>query len=499
MSTSEPPDQTGWKSTLSFCSDIFGIIGGVVLLAGLAFAVFGFFSFTAVVGLVCAGVAFLTQGIFVHVFIKQRHQNLQEIGITGIVPSDKLLPDNTLPQPADAELAKRFEGKRQQAKSQKAQLDDLRHHNETLKQLLETTTDRANSLQSDLTKAETANTRAQGDLEAQNKELDRLNIALSNEKYLAGVARKGLEQKGGELVHVKEQLAIEKAKTNSYEETNERLGRFNKRYEWLTKLADTQKAAIDEYVSLTRVEFCYKQKVNGVWVAIFGVDITNNSVLDVCLSKELDGLIKFEGLELRERKQVISPMDNVPPSGTRTLTLEQRLSDIEVKSIEDQKFADRANFEFEDLILTIIGSGRTPDVVAKTLKIPKNTVSSAFPPEELNILNRAERIRALSEILGSAIQLYEPLRISSNEPLPESVIESWHSRTMKSLEKAYKERAKIVFEEISNKTPCPNEGSAQGAWLRGCIVVLGDLASKETGKYLKQYSPKFVIGNTNNS
>src|SRR5262249_54161349 len=98
-----------------------------------------------------------------------------------------------------------------------------------------------------------------------------------------------------------------------------------------------------------------------------------------------------------------------------------------------------------------------------------------------------QRIRVLAEVRGSACQLYEPLRISSDNPLPKSDIEHWVSESLKTLERGYDEAAvKSLWREITHDEAIPEEAVSQGAWLRGCLTALGSQLAYETGEYIRQ-------------
>jgi hypothetical protein len=264
-----------------------------------------------------------------------------------------------------------------------------------------------------------------------------------------------------------------------------RLQKQVNRYSWLTALADDQKIDIDEYVLLKEFTFFYMEPLTpSIYRVVFGLFVTNNSVLDIGLSNELGGLIRFEGTELAETKRVISSLEDAHHCKTRSLTIEQRLSVGEAQTIGDARYAISSRFEFDDLIVTIVGGGRSPDVTPRRLKIARNTFVNAFPA---SLLERGQRIRALSEIRGSCVQLHETLRISSQQPLSKVIIEAWKTAAMATLERAYTEAgAKQVFKEISYDKPIPEEATSQGNWLRGCIVVLGELITRETGEYIRQ-------------
>jgi hypothetical protein len=268
----------------------------------------------------------------------------------------------------------------------------------------------------------------------------------------------------------------------SYEKTNAALGKKNQEYDWLIGDAKEQKADIDKYVSLKEFTFCYMAQIAPtIFRVVFALYVTNNSVLDISLSDELDGTIRFEGIELLEKKRVISPLKDAPHGATRSLTIEQRLSKGEADTIRDAKSkTGQANFEFDDLVVNIIGGSRCPDVKRKSLKIPRNTIATAFP---LTAVNRALRIKALSQVWGRCVQLLEPLRIK-DEPLNKNVIENWQHGSIDTLKReGYTEdEANRVMQEMTRgEAISETSSSSQRSSIHFYIVVLEDLIKRELG------------------
>lgn len=281
-----------------------------------------------------------------------------------------------------------------------------------------------------------------------------------------------------------------KAKLKDSEEANARLGAKNQEYDWLIQEARTHRSAIDEYVSLKEFTFGYMTLTNDISIVVFGLYITNNSVLDVRLDDKLDGVIRFEGTELLEPKRVISTMDNVPHGATRSLTIEQRLSPGEAKRIQAYSHTERANFEFDDLIVDIVGGKRSPEVKRKRFKIPRNKAFvNAFP---MNLADRGKRIRMFSEIRGKAVQIFEQFRQGNLQPLPVDTLERWVNFSQKELERIFKEtEIKAVWKDITDNEPFPSatSGTAQEIWLETCIRNLGEIITRDAGEYSKFLNP----------
>lgn len=278
-----------------------------------------------------------------------------------------------------------------------------------------------------------------------------------------------------------------KAELGSYEQTNERLGQFIEEHKALIDVARKQKAEIDNWVkirgcergdlTLQPVELTAHPKVMlSIWIA-------NTSALSVAISNNLDGVIEFEGSELRESKKVVNPITNLETGETQCLTIEQRLSDSDVSMLRKAEHSTRAlYFNFDKLKVTIIGGKRSPDLQATILRIEEHNKAVAFPvsPHE-----RLQKVRALSEIRGRCVQLHEPLRIG-NEPLPKHVIEYWRDGSLDTLRHVYKdEGVERLWREITHGEPIPESASFQRGWLSGCIVVLGAMLEEEAGQYIR--------------
>lgn len=271
-----------------------------------------------------------------------------------------------------------------------------------------------------------------------------------------------------------------KAELESYKQTNAALGKKNQEYDWLIQLAKDQKAAIHEYVALKEFTFCYMDQLTpSIFRVVFALSVTNNSVLDISLSDELDGTIRFEGVELLEKKRVISPLKDAPHGATRSLTIEQRLSKGEADTVRDAKLkTGQANFEFDDLIVNIMGGSRSPDITSRKLKIPKNTTASAFP---ITQAIRSARVKALSYVWGRCVQLQEPLRIDDN-PIAKSTVDNWESGSLSILEREgyTKDEAKQIMQQVIPEGDFPETSApSQRQWIHYGIAVLEDLIAKE--------------------
>lgn len=285
-----------------------------------------------------------------------------------------------------------------------------------------------------------------------------------------------------------------KAKLTDYEKTNEKLGRHNAKYDWLTRAATEQSASINEWVAVTKCErgdLNLIVPVTSTPNVILCIWVTNKSVLDISISDDLGGLITFQDTELTDHKKVINPVKDLPSGETRCLTIKQRLGPSEVKAISDaQALSLRPHFfNLENLKVEIVGGGRSPDITAKPLKIGK-AFATAFP---VDLEKRGHRIRALSEARGSCYQLYEHFRQGSHEPLPKGALERWIDFSTEWLERAYKTKAEVslVWKDITNGEPVPALGSgvAQQIWLEMCLVNLGEMIVRDAGEYSKFLNP----------
>jgi hypothetical protein len=256
---------------------------------------------------------------------------------------------------------------------------------------------------------------------------------------------------------------------------------------WLLELANQQKGEIEKWVT---VKNCVRGDLNkyvpfgespNVILCIF---VTNKSRLDVSLRDQLGGKIKFQNLELGEGKKVINSVTDLPSGETRCLTIEQRLSPSDIQVITDAEYSNRPLFfNFDDLEVTIIGGQRSPDIDEKLLQTSA-AFANAFP---IDLLERGQRLRALSEIRGGAVQLYEHLRIQTSDPVPKEVIERWAAVSQDTLKQVYKKKAAIrLWSELTHSDPLPESAASQGIWLERFFIELGAVLSSEYGEYIRR-------------
>jgi len=256
---------------------------------------------------------------------------------------------------------------------------------------------------------------------------------------------------------------------------------------WLLELANQQKAEINKWIT---VKYCERGDLNkyvpfgespNVILCIF---VTNKSRLDVSLKDQLGGKIKFQKLELDEGKKVINSVTDLPSGETRCLTIQQRLSPSDIQVITDAEYSNRPQFfNFDDLEVTIIGGQRSLDIDEKPLDV-STAFANAFP---MDLLERGQRLRALSEIRGGAVQLSEHLRIETNNPVPKEVIEQWATTSQDNLKQVYKTKAAIrLWTELTHGWPIPESAPSQRHWLEQFFIVLGAVLASEYGEYIRQ-------------
>lgn len=287
-----------------------------------------------------------------------------------------------------------------------------------------------------------------------------------------------------EIAELKDDLA-------SLQKTIEELGRFNQEYEWLTTLARQQSREIDKWV---KVKNCERGDLN-LYVpfgdpqnVILCVWVTNKSRLDISLSDDLGGLIKFQEMELKDTKEVINHVTDLPSGETACLTIKQRLTPSEVQAIINAEYSARPQFyNFDKLQVTIVGGKSSPDIKAKTLQIG-SAFANAYP---IDLLERGQRLRALSEIRGGAVQLSEHLRIETNNPVPKEVIEQWATTSQGNLKQVYKTKAAMrLWTELTHGYPIPESAPSQRQWLEQFFIVLGAILASEYGEYIRRNQDK---------
>lgn len=330
-------------------------------------------------------------------------------------------------------------------------------------------------------------------LTSRSLEKERLETALSNEKYTGGLLKTRFESQGKELVELRDQLAIETHRmTKEIEDLRSEITQLNgyvrhaEKYRALRETADTQRRSIDGHVKLEKVtlgDLTLVSQPGHPRSVRFGLYVTNNSMWEISLKNELGGSIRFEGTELEEHKKVINSVTNLPVGHTGCLTIEQRLSLSDVQIISEARYAIQVSyFHFENLIVTIEGGQRaTLDIDEKPLHM-NSAKLLAFP---VTLEERGQRIRAFAEIRGSCVQLHEPL--INNGPLPKEPVEIWQNRSLETLKNIFNNgAADTLWRKITHGVPFPrSDVSSQRDWLQGCIVVLGGLLADETGEYIR--------------
>jgi hypothetical protein len=325
-------------------------------------------------------------------------------------------------------------------------------------------------------------------MQALGQEPESQTVYVDNWALPDGSASSGISLKPREPYPIEAQKEIERLTNRlaDHEKANERLGRHNEEYEWLVELAKKQRAEIDNWVI---VKHCEQGDLN-LYVAlgdpqtvILCIWVTNRSRLDISLSDDLAGQIKFQDMPLTETKEVINHVKDVPSGETVCLTIKQPLSPAEAQAIANAQHSHRPQFfNFDDLKVMIVGGKRSPDITPKALNV-KAKFATAFP---INLQEKGQRIRALAEIRGACVQLCEPLRIGT-EPLPLEDIERWVNLSHATLERIYHPDAvKSLWREITHDDAIPTAASSQRHWLHACIVVLGSQLAHEAGEYIRQ-------------
>jgi len=277
-----------------------------------------------------------------------------------------------------------------------------------------------------------------------------------------------------------------KRRLASAEQTNENLGRYHQQFEPLIALTKKQKSEIDNWVKVKCCEqgdLILKPPLGTHYKVMLSIWVINKSKLDISLSNDLSGgFIKFQSTPLRDTKTVASPVMNLSSGETGCLTIEQLLSPSDVQMLFEAQHVIRPQyFNFDELVVNIIGAKDTDEIVAKPLQLG-SAYAPAFP---INLLERLQRVRALSEIRGTWTQLYEPLRLG-NEPLSVEAFRYWQDNSLQTLKKVYTdEAAEALWRQIMHGEPIPNTAPFQRNWLDGCIRILGALLATEAGEYIR--------------
>src|SRR6185295_11284486 len=158
--------------------------------------------------------------------------------------------------------------------------------------------------------------------------------------------------------------------------------RLAEKYKWLIELAAKQRDEIDEWV---KVKGCERGDLD-IHVPLgepqtvrLSIWVTNKSVLDISLDDKLDGIVKFQSMALTDSKKILNHVIDIPCGETACLTFEQRLTPSEVKAILDAQYTVRPQFyNFDELVVTIKGGKRSPDIPSKPLQLGAS-FANAFP------------------------------------------------------------------------------------------------------------------------
>lgn len=286
-------------------------------------------------------------------------------------------------------------------------------------------------------------------------------------------------------VAVQKEINRLKGEVAQRDRTIESQGQKIEKHKRLIDLAEQQKSEIDEWVKVRNCEqgdLILYPPLGTHCKVMLSIWVTNRSHLDISLSNDLDGFIKFQSSPLKDAKTVASPVINLPSGETGCLTIEQVLSPADVQMLADAQHVIRPQyFNFDKLIVMIIGGKDSPDIDAKPLQLDSK-YAPAFP---INLLERLQKVRVLSQIHGTFIQLQEPLRVGE-QPLPIEVIKYWQERALETLKQIYSDQAaENIWRKATKGEPIPESASFQRGWLRGCIVELGAMLEEEAGQYIR--------------
>ncbi len=140
-------------------------------------------------------------------------------------------------------------------------------------------------------------------------------------------------------------------------------------YKLLLEKADEQREGIGEYVKLKETYFCYQHLAAPERLrSVFALDILNKSVFNITIEDAVEGYIKFEGIRLKENPRIINTQIKAAPASEASITIEQPLTRAEADFIESQNL-QFAEFDLENLIITITGSEPSEKVKSQPLEI----------------------------------------------------------------------------------------------------------------------------------
>lgn len=170
---------------------------------------------------------------------------------------------------------------------------------------------------------------------------------------------------------------------------------FNK-YAALHERANEHRQNIHEYVRLEKVFFCYQCLAAPERLrSVFALDIFNKSSFDITI-EDVDGFIEFEGTPLNEKPRIINKPVTVSPAGAASITIEQPLTRGDADFIESQNplFAE---FDLENLVITIKGSEPSDGVQSKPLEITRPHRVVRVNQTRKDVKELSARIKLLEE------------------------------------------------------------------------------------------------------
>lgn len=221
---------------------------------------------------------------------------------------------------------------------------------------------------------------------------------------------KALREQVDELAFSRDQQADEiegrsrafKDLKSKHDVLKERLDAWE-RHAWLVSIADAQAKNINEYVRVEGVFLCPLRLTDPIQIPYveFWLDIINTSVYDITVHKNsIEGNITFQLNKLLEGKEIIFPYESIPPSRRMNVNIRQRLKPTEVSLLapyENKREEALSLFNLNDLVITISGGTRFPQVERKYLTIPQITGSQdteqlkAEPTIKIEILEATYR------------------------------------------------------------------------------------------------------------
>lgn len=315
---------------------------------------------------------------------------------------------------------------------------------------------------------------------------NRLQADLKSAEEAIGVARKAEREAAGKVGDLDRQIKDLKAQNLGIDNSLKLAETKLDRWEWLIGIAEPQISRIRDYVKLDYISLGDMELTGSDPTVRFGIHITNNSHLDISLDYEqeafIHGPIQFTNhktITLRGTKVVLHTAKDIPSGGSGCLTIEQRLIDNEPRIIAEGKGWPPAMFHFAGLIVNIVGGKQSPDVTRQELEMG-NATCSAF---NQNLKEKGQRIRALAEVRGSAVELRRVLDIGDT-PLPKEILERWEADSKNELKKVYGDvELTRLWEHLSDRTPIPGTAASQRSWLETRFLNMGAFLVDLTGEY----------------